>query len=195
MEAHIRVHTEFITMSNLVSYTDKYCTKVYLVREEDATRPHYQGYVRFDAKYQNLESLRNLLKKFMPNHKGNKAYSISLARESMQRHIAYLMKEGNDPILSKNISILDLKAAKDLVADFKKRQGMTSMERLADSYSGDLSPNSICKYVMEEWKRQGKMVPDVRLMKRYIQTIQFFKDPDQFRAKYLQEVEQLFSQY
>jgi hypothetical protein len=192
MEAHLRVHTEYISLANLISYTDKYCTKVYLVKEEDATRPHYQGYVRFDQKYQNLESLRNLLKKHL-TQKGNRVYSISLARESMQRHIAYLMKEGQEPLVQKNISILDLKAAKDLVTDFKKRQSMTTMEKLADSYSGDDSVERIAKYIMEEWKRQGRMLPDPRLMKRYIQTIQFIKWPEVHQARYLQEVAQLFS--
>jgi len=192
MEAHLRVHTEYISLSNLQAYTDKYCSKVYMVREEDAARPHYQGYVRFDVKYQNLESLRNLLKKYL-TQKGNKVYSISLARESMARHIAYLMKEGGEPVFNRNISILDLNAAKDLVSDFKKRQAMTSMERLADSYSGDDKVESIAKYIMSEWRRQGKMLPDPRLMKRYIQTIQFIKWPEVHQARYLQEVAQLFS--
>lgn len=194
MEAHLRVHTGFITLSNLVAYTDKYCTKVYMALEEDATRPHYQGYVRFDVKYKNLESLRNLLKKFL-TEKGNKVYSISLARESMARHIAYLMKEGQEPVINRNISILDLNQARDLVTDFKKRQAMTSIEKLADSYSGSPDIKSICNYILSEWKRQGKMVPDIRLMKRYIQSIQFIKWPEEFQAKYLQEVSELFSQY
>jgi hypothetical protein len=103
------------------------------------------------------------------------------------------MKEGQEPLVQKNISILDLKAAKDLVTDFKKRQSMTTMEKLADSYSGDDSVERIAKYIMEEWKRQGRMLPDPRLMKRYIQTIQFIKWPEVHQARYLQEVAQLFS--
>lgn len=192
MDAHLRVHTDFISLSNLQSYIDRYCDKAYIAREEDATRPHYQGYVQFKFEYKNLESLRNLLKKNL-SQKGNKVYSISLARESRYRHLAYMMKEGTPPVIQKNISILELKSAQELVDDFRRRQKMTPMEKLADSYSGDDSVENICKYIMEEWKHQGKMLPDPRLMKRYIQSIQFIKWPEVHQAKYLQEVGQLFS--
>lgn len=194
MEAHIRVHTDHITQDNMIAYMDTYCSKYYLVQENDATRPHYQAYCQFKPEYQNLESLRGLLRKKL-TEKGNKVYSISLARESNLRHIAYLMKEELPPVKAVNISILELKEAQGLVKEFKTKQKMTSMERLAHEYTGDKDVKSICKYIMEEWKRQGKMFPDPRLMKRYVQNIQILKWPLHFQASYIQEVEELFSRY
>ena len=194
MDAHLRVHTQFITQSNVIEFLDRYCTSYYLVREVDATRPHYQAMCRFKVEYQNLESLRNQLKKRL-SEKGNKVYSISAQRESQMRHLAYLMKEGGEPVAKLGISVTLMTGAKELQADYEKKKKMTTVERLAYEYQGSTSVSDICKYVMEETKRSGKMLPDPRLMKRYIQNIQVLKWPEMFQRQYIDEVQNLFSQY
>jgi hypothetical protein len=107
------------------------------------------------------------------------------------------MKElnGAPPIMNKNISVFELQSAKELVDDYARRQKMTSIERLADSYGGASDHGSICKYIMDETKKQGRMLPDPRLMKRYIVSLQFIKWPEEFSRIYQAEVSQLFSQY
>jgi hypothetical protein len=98
MEAHIRVHQEFIKPESLKEFLQTYCTRWYIALEVEASRAHYQGYISVKPEYRSLESLRRLLKKRLEEGSvGNKAYSISAARESMTRHIAYLMKEGYEP--------------------------------------------------------------------------------------------------
>lgn len=191
MEAHIRVHTEYITQEALKEYLGHYCDMYYVALETDASRPHYQGYVKFKPNYASLESLRNQLKKRL-KEKGNKVYSISLARESRARHIAYLKKEGYDPLLQYGVPTTDLRTANELVETFKSRQKMSPLEKLADGYSGGTDVKDIGMYIIREFRTQGKMIPDVRMMKRYIENIRILKWPEVYRDNYLQEVERLF---
>lgn len=191
MEAHIRVHTEYISQEVLTEYLQHYCDMYYIALETDASRPHYQGYVKFKPNYASLESLRNQLKKRL-KEKGNKVYSISAARESRARHIAYLKKEGYEPLIQHGIPIADQRAATELVETFKARQKMSPIEKLADGYSGSEDVKDIGLYIIREMKTQGRLVPDVRMMKRYIENIRILKWPDRFRDTYLQEVERLF---
>lgn len=191
MEAHIRVHTEYITQEVLHEYLKHYCDMYYIALETDAERPHFQGYVKFKSNYASLESLRNQLKKRL-SQKGNKVYSISMARESRSRHIAYLKKEGNDPVLQYGVPVGDIRTANELVETFKVRSKMSPLEKLADGYSGGVDVKQIGTYIIREFKIQGKMIPDVRMMKRYIENIRIIKWPEVYRDNYLQEVERLF---
>lgn len=195
-DVHVRVHTEFITQENLIEFLTTYCSRWYMARETDASRPHYQAFATFKPRYLNVESMRNQLKKRLNDRerdKGNKVYSISVARECMAQHIAYLMKEGQDPVSQEGISDDTLQTAQQLVKDFKRKQGMSTVQRLAYEYKGPINDvRAIGKYVIEESQKNGKLLPDMRLMKRYVESIQFYKDPKTYEAKYLDILENFF---
>lgn len=191
MEAHLRVHTQYITGESLKDFLEHYCDQWYIALETDANRSHYQGYVKFKVNYVSAESLRNQLKKRLSD-KGNKVYSISLARESKARHIAYLMKEGYEPFTKCGISVSDMQSARELVSQFKARQNLSPLEKLAYDYSGSPDIGDIVRYILNEFKHQGKMVPDVRMMKRYVENLRIMKWPEIYKDKYVEEVERLF---
>jgi hypothetical protein len=87
---------------------------------------------------------------------------------------------------------IDLKYSQELVQEFRKKQKMSPLQRLAYEYSGTDDIDEIVKYVLDESKKSGKMIPDVRMMKRYVENIRILKWPDKFQVEYLQEVRRLF---
>ena len=86
IDAHIRVHKDWIELEHMIEYVKRYASRCILVEELEASRGHYQAYVRFNPDYANLESLRNLLRLRLKG-KGNKVYSISLQREDQDLHL------------------------------------------------------------------------------------------------------------
>lgn len=80
----VRIHCEFC---NDFKFFDK--LKVFMVKETDASRDHYQGLFKDDRK---LGTIRASFKKFYPKAVGNSGYSIKLSRESVDDYITYLCK-------------------------------------------------------------------------------------------------------
>ena len=194
IDAHIRVHKDWIELEHMIEYVKRYASRCILVEELEASRGHYQAYVRFNPDYANLESLRNLLRLRLKG-KGNKVYSISLQREDHMSHYAYLLKEcvknNTQPILMFGISPMDIKEAELKCKDYQARQKMQPIERLAEDYTGQIDGKEIARYLLKVYKDKGKVVPDIRLMRRYVDTIMYIKDPERFENEYLWRFSQL----
>lgn len=189
MDAHIRVHKDWIELDQLVEYCKRYATRCILVEELEASRDHYQAYVRFNDEYKNLESLRNLLRIRLKG-KGNRVYSISAQREDHLSHYAYLLKEcvkdGKQPLLMFGVSPIDIKEAELKCKEYQSRQKMSSFERMAADFKGDIHQDEqVALYVLREFKARQKMVPDVRMMRKYVDTLQYIRDPDRFENAYM----------
>lgn len=189
MDAHIRVHMDWIELEAMIEYCKRYASRCILVKELEASRDHYQAYVRFKDEFKNLESLRNLLRIRLKG-KGNKVYSISAQREDHISHFAYLLKEcvkdKREPLLMFGVSPLDIKEAELKCVEYQKRQKMNSFERLAEDFKGNINdPFELATYLLREFKAKGKMVPDVYLMRKYVDTIRYIKQPEQFEKDYI----------
>lgn len=80
----IRLHCEYI---DSLSMFDSH--PLFLVKETEANREHYQGIIKYDKQ---PASLRALIKKHNPRLQGNKAYSVVTCREEVENLITYYCK-------------------------------------------------------------------------------------------------------
>lgn len=189
MDAHVRVHKDWIELDQMLDFCKRYASRCILVHELEASREHYQAYVRFLPDYKNLESLRNLLRIRLKG-KGNKVYSISAQREDCLSHYAYLLKEcvkdNKQPLLMFGVSPIDIKEAELKVKEYQSRQKMTSFERLAVDFTGNINDEeAVALFILREFKSKGKMVPDVRMMQKYVDTLRYINEPERFEQDYM----------
>lgn len=183
MEAHLRVHTNFISQEDVVSWIKDKCESWYLALEEDASRPHYQAYVRFKPKFENINSLRNSLKKSLTGQ-GNAAYSLRGLKKPREHLVCYLLKE-NKPI-SKCIELDLMKAAEALQQEIKAKASdkhRPIMEQLLDVFPARgraYSQEEMVAGIVRWFHSNGRMQPDMFMLGKYVRTLCAAFDIDRY---------------
>lgn len=174
-----------------------HCDSWYVAHEEDANRPHYQAYVRFKPKYENINSLRNQLKKVLSGS-GNAVYSLRGLKKPREHLVCYLLKE-NKPV-SKSIEIEILRQAEALQAEIQSRtkdKHRPIMECLMDlfpprgrAYSQDEMVDRIVRW----FNTEGRLQPDMYMLAKYIRTLCASMDIDRYVQVAQAEFSTKFSQ-
>jgi hypothetical protein len=184
MEAQLRVHQEFIPQADMLKFIQDKCDEYYLVLEADATRPHYQAYVKFKSKYENINSLRNQLKKLLTG-KGNGAYSISELKKPPEHLVAYLMKEEGH--IAHKVPKELLAKAEQVFEEFKqskkRRDNRTILEQLTDEFPPRLNAYTQAEMVstiIRYFHKNGKLQPDMYSLQKYIRTLCAQMDIDRY---------------
>ena len=195
MEAQVRVHTEFISQVELHKFFQDKTDRYYLVLEQDATRPHFQAYAKFKPKYENINSLRNQLKRILTG-KGNGVYSISPLKKSAEHLIAYLMKEPN--LIAHNVPKDVLSKAEAMYEEYQKSSKdphRPIIELLYDQCPPKLNAytqDEIIDIIIRYFHKVNRLQPDLYMLKKYVNTICAKMDIDRYVRTTQEEFKEKF---
>ena len=195
LEAQVRVHTEFVTQEELHKFFQAKTDRYYLVLEQDAKRPHFQAYAKFKPNYENINSLRNQLKRILSG-KGNGAYSITPIKKSAEHLIAYLMKEPN--LIAHNLPQDLLSKAGAMYEEYQKVSKDPHRPIIEVLY--DQFPPRLDAYTQEEiidiliryFHKVGKLQPDLYMLRKYVNTICAKQDIDRYVRTTQEEFKEKF---
>lgn len=177
MEAHLRVHTSFVSQDTLVSWVRDRADSWFVALEEDATRPHFQAYVKFKPKYENMNSLRNALKKILTGQ-GNGAYSLRDLKKAPEHLICYLFKENK--CISKSIPKDLLQAAQDLEVEIQVKMAKKAdkhrpiIDQILEQFpprGRAYSQEEMVSTIVRWFHQEGRMQPDIFMLGKYIRTL------------------------
>lgn len=186
MEAHLRVHTQFISQEDLLCWIRKKCDSYYVALEEDANRPHFQAYVCFKPESQNMNSLRNSLKKLLTGE-GNAVYSLRALKKPREHLVCYLLKE-NKPIarcvevgLMKQAELLqeEILNSKKSVKD-KHRPIMEQLLEEFPARGRAYSQAEMVSGIVRWFHKNGRMQPDMFMLGKYVRTMCASFDIDRY---------------
>lgn len=156
----------------------------YIAQEQNANRPHIQCYV-YMTKYKTLASLRDRLKKVLQID-GHLDYSVSALRETRIKYIAYLLKEGPGAFVASCSLDQDQAEAELLREAFLKNPKKDHHQRPTSLYQkivhdiGNehlVEPRDIARKMLMWFHEHGKLIPDENMLKRYVNTYRFGRDP------------------
>ncbi len=176
MEGHIRIHaSEVVTHERLHKWLQETVDNYYLAYEEEATRPHFQAYVK--TKYKKDTIRRKLRSEFQVE--GNKDFSVSELKKEVKDLVCYLMKEGK--CIGHNLSqdLLDEASAQqvEIQSRRKPRRGTTIVAQLMDYIEGfEPDPSRFSRfqlscYILKWFKDSKRLLPDPIMLTRYTNTI------------------------
>jgi len=198
MDATIRIHYKgdradphFIKCVDFIKTLGSY----YIAHETKANRNHIQAYV-WMTKYKSLAVLRDRIVKTLDVH-GQEEYSVSKLRRTRLRYLAYLMKEGPSAFVASCSLETDVAEATLLreafIEEEKKtpsQRGYTVYQKMVDDIGNEhlVEPREIGKEMLMWFYKQGKLIPDTNMLKRYVNTYRFGKDPDKGTERILDSV-------
>ena len=196
MEAQLRVHTEYVDKAELLEWIKKRCTEYYVALEEDAERPHYQAYLKFDPKYANLNSIRTMFKKIVTGT-GNTVYSLKGLKKPAEHLVCYLFKENKCVMSSVNKQLMDKAKTleQDIHAKLEKRKSSSGKASIIDNLL-DLFPPRARMYDQKEmvdkivrwFHEEGRMQPDLYQLQKYLRTVCAHMDIDRYSRVVQQEI-------
>lgn len=176
MEGHMRIHADAVKQDRLQEWLEENVERYYLAYEEQATRPHFQAYVK--SRYK-IDTLRRKLRADL-GVKGNKDFSLSLLKKEVKDLICYLLKEGkccchNCP----EELIEEARLQEEQIVNSKKRKskGKTIVSQLVDYLEeqvpdpSGLSRFQIACYIMKWFRHSLRLLPDPIMLTRYTNTI------------------------
>ncbi len=209
MDIQARAHfADDAQKAKIIDWLKKNNSSYYIVLESNANREHIQCFVH-NIKYKNLKSFRH---SFSTQNGlaggGNGAYSCSEIRTTVERTIAYFMKEGDFALVAHNILDPVLVEARLKREDFLesnqklKPKTPTIFQQMVkdlnleetkirnDPYDNRESPRASCKYIVAKqmlawFYKKGKLIPDQSVLRRYINTYLYMCDPIKFEEEYL----------
>lgn len=184
MELHLRCHTGFVTQDKICDWIRKYCESYYVALEEDAERPHFQAYIKTKPEYQNVNSLRNSLKKILSGQ-GNAAYSLRGLKKPKVHLVCYLLKE-NKPIM-RCIEIGLMKEAEALQEEIQSKKSTDRhrpiMEQLLEVFPARgraYSQEEMVSGIVRWFAANGRMQPDMFMLGKYVRTLCASFDIDRY---------------
>lgn len=175
MEGHIRVHADKVPQERLHEWLKETVDRYYLAYEEQASRPHYQAYVK--CKYKKDTIRRKLRAEF--SVEGNKDFSVSELKKEVKDLVCYLMKEGKCVGHNLPDEVIEEAQAqsREIQNNKKPRRGTTIVAQLMDYIEGlvpdpdSLSRFQISCYIMKWFKDSKRLLPDPIMLTRYTNTI------------------------
>lgn len=179
------MHTEYITSNTLCEWVRKYCDTWYIAHEEDANRPHYQAYIRTKPDYNNVNSLRNSLKKILTSS-GNGVYSLRGLKKPREHLVCYLLKENK--LISKCIELELMKKAEELQAEILAARNNVDkhrpiIEQLLDEFpprGRAYSQDEMVSGIVRWFHANGRMQPDMFMLGKYVRTLCAYFDIDRY---------------
>lgn len=186
MDTTIRIHYKGDRtdpyFEKCVAFIKSLGEEYYIACEQDAERDHIQAYV-YMTKYKNFASLRDRVTKVL-GVKGNKEYSVSKLRKSKVEYIAYLMKEGPGAFIA-SCSLDQTQAEAELLREaFIKNPPKARPQSIYQKIVYDIGnehlvePREIARKMLMWFYENGKLIPDERQLRRYVETYRFGKDPE-----------------
>lgn len=177
MEGHMRIHADAVKQDRLEEWLKDNVERYYLAYEEQATRPHYQAYVK--SRYK-IDTLRRKLRADL-DVKGNKDFSLSLLKKEVKDLICYLLKEGKccchncpeeliEEARLQEEEIISTRTRKKSRGKTIVSQLVDYIEEVVDDPSG-LSRFQIACYCMKWFRSQLRLLPDPIMLTRYTNTI------------------------
>ena len=165
----------------------------YVADEQNANRPHIQAYV-YMTKYKTLASLRDRLKKTLAID-GSLSYSVSALRETRIRYIAYLMKEGPGAFVASCSLDQDQAEAELLREAFiknppKDTRPQSIYQKIVHDIGNEhlVEPRDIARKMLMWFYDHGKLIPDERMLRRYVETYRFGRDPQAQADRIVEEM-------
>lgn len=200
MEVQLRIHCEAVSQEALLSFLQDTADAWFLVRETDASRPHYQAYIKFVKRYSSLQAMRNKVKKIISSgYQGNKAYSLSEVRGDESQDapivvmICYLLKE-NELISSKGISkdVMTQAEARQVriqsAVEKRKSRPTSIVAQIMETLpTRSVSDRELARYMLKYFISRKKLIPDQGLFRRYMYSIKINRDPNA-TVEYLREL-------
>lgn len=187
MDATIRIHyrgnRDDPHFTKCVDFIKSLGECYYIAQEQEANRDHIQAY-SYMTKYKTLASLRDRLTKVLEVKHPN--YSVSALRRTRPQYLAYMMKEGERAFVASCSLETDQAQAVLLrdafVENIKKnppQRGYTVYQKMLDDIGNEHldDPRGIAKKMLMWFHSQGKLIPDPNMLKRYVNTYRFGKDP------------------
>lgn len=163
----VRVHCKYV--NDVTELFKSPLDQLFLVKEIDASRAHYQGLIKYENK---IASLRQLLKYRCPELKGNGGYSVKQTSGEVDDYITYLCKgtsSDGPEIVINNLGIEDIDERYvkywEKNKELKKKLGL--VERIVgDSFvlcNNHEDVTRLTRHIIEYYHEQGRIINKVQI--------------------------------